>query len=45
MLEVQKVSTVKPGFSKLFEKLKNFYYCPMFTIYPVIYAMIANIGK
>ena len=37
--------TVKPGFSKLFERLKNVNYCQVFTIYHVIYAMIANFGK
>ena len=38
-------STVKPGFSKLFERRKNVYYCQVFTIYHVIYAVIANFGK
>ena len=37
--------TIKPGFSKLFEKRKNVYYCQVFTIYHVIYAVIANFGK
>ena len=37
--------TVKPGFSKLFEKHKNVYYCQVFTIYHVIYTRIANFGK
>ena len=38
-------STVKPSFSKLFERRKNVYYCQVFTIYYVIYAMIAPFGK
>ena len=37
--------TVKPDFSKLFERRKNVYYCQVFTIYHVIYAVIANFGK
>ena len=37
--------TVKPDFSKLFERHKNVYYCQVFTIYHVIYAVIANFGK
>ena len=37
--------TVKPGFSKLSERHKNAYYCQVFSIYHVIYAMIANFGK
>ena len=37
--------TVEPGISKLFEKRKNVYYCQVFTIYHVIYAMIVNFGK
>ena len=37
--------TVEPAFSKLFERRKNVYYCQVFTIYHVIYAMIANLGK
>ena len=37
--------TVQPGFSKLFERHKNVYYCQVFTIYHVIYTMIANFGK
>ena len=39
------MTTVNPGFSKLFEKRKNVYYCQVFTIYHVNYAMIANFGK
>ena len=39
------LGTVEPDFSKLFEKHKNVYYYQMFTIYHVIYAMIANFGK
>ena len=31
--------TVKPGISKLFEKQKKVYYCPMFTIEEVIYVI------
>ena len=38
-------STVEPDFSKLFERRKNVYYCQVFTIYHVIYAVIANFGK
>ena len=45
MLEVQKVRTVKPGFSKLFEMHKIVCYCQLFTIYHVIYAVIAYFGK
>ena len=37
--------TVKPDFSKLFERRKNVYYCQVFTIYHVIYAVIANFDK
>ena len=37
--------TVEPAFSKLFERRKNVYYCQVFTIYHVIYAVIANFGK
>ena len=37
--------TVEPDFSKLFERRKNVYYCQVFTIYHVIYAMISNFGK
>ena len=40
-----KRTTVKPDFSKLFERHKNVYYCQVFTIYHVIYAIIANFGK
>ena len=42
---MNKVITVKPGFSKLFERRENVYYCQVYTIYHVIYAMIANFGK
>ena len=38
-------STVEPGFSKLFEGRKNVYYCQVFTIYNVIYAMTSNFGE
>ena len=38
-------STVEADFSKLFERRKNVYYCQIFTIYHVIYAVIANFGK
>ena len=38
-------NTVEPDFSKLFERRKNVYYCQVFTIYHVIYAVIANFGK
>ena len=33
-------TTVEPGFSKLFKRRKSVYYCQVFTIYRVIYAMI-----
>ena len=39
------ITVVEPGFSKLFEKRKNVYYCQVFTIYHVIYIMIVNFGK
>ena len=39
------ICTDEPGFSKLFENCKNVYHWQMFTIYHVIYAMIANFGK
>ena len=38
-------NTVEPGFSKLFERRKNVYYCQVFTIYHGIYAVIAYFGK
>ena len=38
-------NTVKPGISKIFENPKNVYYCQVFTIYHVIYAMICHFGK
>ena len=43
--EIAMLITVKPDFSKLFERRKNVYYCQVFTIYHVIYAVIANFGK
>ena len=38
-------NTVETDFSKLFERRKNVYYCQVFTIYHVIYAVIANFSK
>ena len=39
-------NTVKPGFSKRFEKSKIIYYCQVLTIYHVLtYGVIANFGK
>ena len=40
-----KHATVETDFSKLFERRKNVYYCQVFIIYHVIYAVIANFGK
>ena len=39
------LNTVEPDFSKLFERRKNVYYCQVFTIYHVIYAVIDDFGK
>ena len=33
--DVWNINTVKPDFSKLFEKRKNVYYCQVFIIYTV----------